>query len=97
MVVGVSQVTVVSRESFKFPGENVLLHLQAAPLVGQAAELVDVGVAGHEVGDVVRDLLGSLEDPVAVHTAPALLQVEDLLAEVLGAAPGGGRGTPRPP
>ena len=89
IIVVVNKFPIVGSQSFELPGENVLLHLHRLAPVGQAADLADVGVAGQEVGDVVCDQLGGLEDGVAVHTAPALLQIKHLLPEVLRASPRG--------
>ena len=89
VVAVIHQLSIVGSEGLELPGEDVLLHLHQLAASCQAAQLVHVGVPGHEVGDVVGHTLGHSEHLVPVHTAPALLEVKNILAKVLRPAPRG--------
>ena len=89
IVAVIHQLPIVGGEGLELSGEDVLLHLHQLAASRQAAQLVHVGVPGHEVGDVVGHTLRHPEHLVPVHTAPALLKVKHLLAEVLWPAPRG--------
>ena len=57
----VDQLAVVCGQRLELPGEDVLLHLQHLAAAPEARQLVHVGVAWHEVGDVRRHMARSPE------------------------------------
>eukprot|EP00091_Calanus_sinicus_P017052 TRINITY_DN36801_c0_g1_i1.p1 TRINITY_DN36801_c0_g1~~TRINITY_DN36801_c0_g1_i1.p1 ORF type:complete len:115 (+),score=21.20 TRINITY_DN36801_c0_g1_i1:80-424(+) len=87
------QVSIVSSHSLHLPVEQVLLHLHPPTQSCQTSQLVHICVPGDKIGNVVGDLLCSLEDGVPIHHAPHQLQVKDLLSKILRTPHGGERKT----